>query len=81
MLRRDLSKRYGNLKNGVADIKGHRFFEKIDWAKLLTKKIEAPYLHKIDTSQLHLEKESNFAKNKFKEAEKVPENNDPFASW
>ncbi len=27
LLRRDLSKRYGNLKNGVEDIKNHRFFE------------------------------------------------------
>jgi serine/threonine protein kinase len=27
LLRRDLSKRYGNLKNGVEDIKTHRFFE------------------------------------------------------
>jgi hypothetical protein len=31
LLRRDLSKRYGNLKNGVQDIKGHRFYEKINW--------------------------------------------------
>ena len=26
LLRRDLSKRYGNLKNGSKDIKEHRFF-------------------------------------------------------
>ena len=31
LLRRDLSKRYGNLKNGTQDIKGHRFYEKINW--------------------------------------------------
>ncbi len=27
----DLSKRYGNLKNGAADIKNHRWFSNIDW--------------------------------------------------
>ena len=31
LLRRDLSKRYGSMVDGVKDIKGHRFFEKIDW--------------------------------------------------
>jgi len=47
LLRRDLSKRYGNLVGGVADIKDHRFFAGLDWNKLLQKKIEAPYLPKI----------------------------------
>ncbi len=50
LLRRDLSKRYGNLKNGTQDIKGHRFFEKIDWQQLLHKKIPAPYIPKIEPS-------------------------------
>lgn len=27
----DLSKRYGNLKNGANDIKNHRWFSSIDW--------------------------------------------------
>jgi hypothetical protein len=27
----DLSKRYGNLKNGANDIKNHRWFAGIDW--------------------------------------------------
>lgn len=48
LLRRDLSKRYGNLKNGVQDIKGHRFYEKINWQNLLLKKLEAPYHPKIE---------------------------------
>ena len=80
LLRRDLSKRYGNLKNGVSDIKGHRFFEKINWQNLLLKKMEAPYLPKIEPSSA-LEKESTFAKNKSKDAEKVPDGQDPFSSW
>eukprot|EP01017_Pseudomicrothorax_dubius_P046201 TRINITY_DN8106_c0_g1_i2.p1 TRINITY_DN8106_c0_g1~~TRINITY_DN8106_c0_g1_i2.p1 ORF type:complete len:289 (-),score=94.62 TRINITY_DN8106_c0_g1_i2:331-1197(-) len=39
----DLSKRYGNLKNGVDDIKNHRWFKEINWKQLLEKKILAPY--------------------------------------
>ena len=31
LLRRDLSKRFGNLKNGAEDIKSHRFFEDINF--------------------------------------------------
>lgn len=50
LLRRDLSKRYGNLKNGVADIKNHRFFDKLNWQALLTKKLDVPYVPKIEAS-------------------------------
>ena len=50
LLRRDLSKRYGNLKNGVNDIKDHRFFDKINWANLLLKKHEVAYVPKIEAS-------------------------------
>ena len=39
----DLSKRYGNLKNGVNDIKNHRWFSDIDWNLLVQKKIPVPY--------------------------------------
>ncbi len=48
LLRRDLSKRYGNLKNGVDDIKTHRFFEGFTWDKLLTKKLEPPYIPHVE---------------------------------
>lgn len=27
----DLTKRYGNLKGGANDIKGHRWFQSMDW--------------------------------------------------
>lgn len=30
----DLSKRFGNLKNGAGDIKSHRWFGNIDWGQL-----------------------------------------------
>jgi len=39
----DLSKRYGNLKNGVNDIKNHRWFSDIDWNLLVQKKLPVPY--------------------------------------
>jgi len=39
----DLSKRYGNLKNGVEDIKTHRWFAEIDWKLMLEKKLPIFY--------------------------------------
>lgn len=44
LLRRDLSKRFGNLKDGAKDIKEHRFFEDINFDDLLLKKLKAPYI-------------------------------------
>ncbi len=44
LLQADLSKRYGNLKGGIADIKGHRFFKGLVWEDLLGKKLKAPYV-------------------------------------
>ena len=43
LLRRDLSKRFGNLKDGAEDIKGHRFFEDINFNDLLDRKLKTPY--------------------------------------
>merc|ERR1719210_1126426 len=43
LLTADLGKRFGNLKNGVEDIKTHKWFKEIDWNQLLEKKIEAPF--------------------------------------
>ena len=39
----DLSRRYGNLKNGVNDIKNHRYLNSINLTQLLGKKINPPY--------------------------------------
>ncbi|KAJ3359522.1 hypothetical protein HDU91_004900 [Kappamyces sp. JEL0680] len=51
----DLSKRFGNLKGGVADIKNHKWFTGVDWIKLTNCEIEAPYVPAVrnpsDTSQ------------------------------
>ena len=38
LLKKDLSKRFGNLVNGVKDIKEHRFMKDLDFEKLLQKK-------------------------------------------
>jgi len=40
----DLTKRFGNLKNGVADINNHRWFTGLDWKKLLKKEVDVPYV-------------------------------------
>lgn len=39
----DLSKRFGNMHNGVNDIKTHRWFVKVDWKALSDKKAPAYY--------------------------------------
>lgn len=36
----DLTKRYGNLKNGVSDIKQHKWFSNTDWIALYQKKVQ-----------------------------------------
>ncbi|CAO4363624.1 unnamed protein product [Caenorhabditis nigoni] len=46
LLQVDLTKRYGNLKNGVADIKNHKWFGSTDWIAIYQRKIEAPFLPK-----------------------------------
>jgi len=43
LLEADLSKRYGNLKNGADDIKNHRWFGKINWQEMIEKKMPPSY--------------------------------------
>ena len=43
MLQVDLTKRFGNLKNGVNDIKNHKWFEGLDWEAMAKRQIEPPY--------------------------------------
>lgn len=47
LLEADLTKRYGNLKGGVTDIKGHRFFKGFDWEKLISKQLSPIYVPKV----------------------------------
>ncbi|CAH8589293.1 unnamed protein product [Schistosoma intercalatum] len=39
----DLSRRYGNLKNGIHDIKNHDYFKDLNWLQLYQLNIEPPY--------------------------------------
>lgn len=78
LLRRDLSKRYGNLKNGVADIKKHKWFSNFDYNALLTRALPPPYVPSTATLS---EKESNWAKDKLSLAPEIKKKDDPFASW
>lgn len=61
LLRRDLSKRFGNLKDGAKDIKDHRFFADINYDDLLIKKLKAPFEPKKDTKK---DKEVDWEKEK-----------------
>ncbi|ERL92189.1 cAMP-dependent protein kinase catalytic subunit 1 [Dendroctonus ponderosae] len=44
----DRSKRYGLLKNGVKDIKGHDWFKNTDFDQLLSKKLVPSYIPKVE---------------------------------
>jgi len=78
LLRRDLSKRFGNLKDGAADIKNHRFFEDINYDDLLKKKLSPPY---IPSSTEMKQTETNWAKDKLIGAQAVSSVEDPFTDW
>lgn len=79
LLESDLSKRYGNLKGGVSDIKNHRFFKGLDWDNLVNMKITPPYIPKVssagDTSNFQNYGDSD----SLSPAIKVSE--DPFLNW
>eukprot|EP01068_Selenidium_serpulae_P009816 Selendium_serpulae@DN5326_c0_g1_i1.p1 len=50
LLTPDLGKRFGNLKNGVDDIKLHRWFSGLSWENLFNKKIEPPSKPNVQTA-------------------------------
>ncbi|KAJ3124833.1 camp-dependent protein kinase catalytic subunit [Physocladia obscura] len=64
LLTPDLSKRFGNLRKGAADVKTHEWFEPIDWDRLIRLDIQTPYVPKLagesDTSNFETYDE-NFA--------------------
>ncbi|ODV88548.1 hypothetical protein CANCADRAFT_124337 [Tortispora caseinolytica NRRL Y-17796] len=43
LITKDLTRRYGNLANGTADIYNHPWFAEVVWEKLYSKTIETPY--------------------------------------
>merc|ERR1712087_370799 len=79
LLTADLGKRYGNLKNGVDDIKQHKWFQSIVWSELLSKKIPSPFKPKVasetDTSNFDEYPDSD------DQPPAVPAGQDPFVAW
>ena len=45
----DLTKRYGNLKNGVNDIKNHRWFSTTEWIAVYQKRVSVYSVHSTIT--------------------------------
>lgn len=63
LLTADRSKRLGNLKNGAADVKNHKWFKGIDWQGLINKALTVrklglgiPYDHVIEEGRKKREK-------------------------
>lgn len=75
----DLSKRYGNLKNGVNDIKNHRWFSTFNWDDLIKHKIKPPYIPSVkslgDVSNFEEYPDSGLS------VPDIKPNADPFLSW
>jgi len=46
LLQTDLTKRYGNLRNGVNDIKNHKWFCTTDWIVIYQRTSDAPFIPK-----------------------------------
>ncbi len=79
LLEADLTKRYGNLKGGVSDIKGHRLFKNLDFLLLAQKQLPPPYIPKVKNSS----DIGNFANypDSDKIAASVKKSDDPFLDW
>ena len=75
----DLTKRYGNLKGGVNDIKEHRLFGEVNWSELLKKKVNPIYKPTVsgkgDTENFPSYPDSTEL------PRPVPKNEDPFQNW
>ncbi|KAF4756964.1 hypothetical protein FOZ63_008277, partial [Perkinsus olseni] len=75
-----LAKRYGNLRNGVDDIKGCDWFKGLSWYDLYDKNIPAPYKPKVksdtDTSNFDEYPDSTDGL-----PAAIPPEQDPFLNW
>jgi serine/threonine protein kinase len=75
----DLSKRFGNLRGGVNDIKSHRWFTGLDWSSLLNKQLTMPYRPAVrgagDASNFSRYPDSNTL------SPAVRASDDPFLDW
>uniref|UniRef100_A0A7S0AEF2 cGMP-dependent protein kinase n=1 Tax=Pyrodinium bahamense TaxID=73915 RepID=A0A7S0AEF2_9DINO len=79
LLTADLGKRFGNLKNGVDDIKQHKWFKDIVWEHLLEKRIAAPFKPEVKSAS----DTSNF--DDYPDSDELPPivaaAQDPFSKW
>ncbi|KAK7790333.1 hypothetical protein R5R35_003683 [Gryllus longicercus] len=50
ILQVDLTRRYGNLKNGVEDIRRHKWFKYIDWLAIVNRKVKPPFVPKVKSA-------------------------------
>jgi len=75
----DLTKRFGNMKNGIADIKNHRFFSGYDWVRLLQKTLRMNYIPNIKSPN----DVSNFSSypDSATLSPPVKRSDDPFIDW
>lgn len=48
ILQVDLTRRFGNLKNGTLDMKRHLWFRDIDWLQIYKQTVEAPFVPKLE---------------------------------
>lgn len=79
LLQADLSKRWGDLKNGVRDIKECKWFSTIDFADIRAKRIPATYKPTVngpdDLSNFETYEDTK------DDAPPVEPSKDPFTSW
>jgi len=79
LLTADLGKRFGNLKNGVEDIKTHKWFKDVSWTDLLEKKLPVTFKPAVKG----ITDTSNF--DDYPDSEELPPvvaaANDPFVNW
>lgn len=79
LLEADLSKRYGNLKGGVSDIKNHRLFKTFNWDACISKSIKPPYIPKVSSSSVTSYFNSYPVSDKLSPSIKTSK--DPFLEW
>lgn len=79
LLQADLTKRYGNLRNGIEDIKQSSWFSGMDWEALLACKLPAPFVPQVagDTDTSHFEQYPDSTDR----ADEKPLEVDPFLNW
>lgn len=51
MINTDVTKRYGNLVNGVRDIKNHKWLQSIDWCALFSMQVPPPFLPTVTDTE------------------------------